>query len=302
MKLREIEIFRAIMLGGTITEAARILNVSQPAVSTALRHAEDRIGMRLFRREKGRVVPTPEALDLYTEVEGLFEKLSAIQKFAEDLRDTRSGLLSIASTPTLTYAFLADAITQFRHDRPAVRVLLEVTHTQRTLEQAAAGQIDLGFIHAPFENPSVRAEKLTTAEIICVLPQNHPLAELPIVGPKDICKFPLITNSRNSISPRIEEAFRKSGVERDFAIACNHTMTVFMLVEAGAGVALVDPWLRGERFPSLLRKPFRPAIEVSPRALSLRTQPLSRLAEEFLQVVRELAGNRVGFNPMDQMH
>ncbi|MBL6945554.1 MAG: LysR family transcriptional regulator [Rhodospirillales bacterium] len=294
MKLREIEIFRAIMLGGTITEAARILNVSQPAVSIALRHAEDRLGMILFRREKGRIVPTPEALQLYPEVEGLFEKLGAIQKFAEDLRDTQSGLLSIASTPTLTYAFLAEAITRFRNERPGVRVLLEVTHTRRCVEQAAAGQIDLGFIHAPSENPYLRTEKLTTAEIICVLPQNHPLAELPVVGPREISRFPLITNARNSISPRIEEAFRESGVERDFAIACNHTMTVFMLVEAGAGVALVDPWLRGEKFPTLVRKPFRPCIEVSPRALFLRAQPQSRLADEFLQVVRDRAGVHIG--------
>ena len=289
MKLREIEIFRAIMLGGSITEAARILNVSQPAVSTALRHAEDRLGMNLFHREKGRVVPSAEALKLYAQVEGLFEKLNAIQKFADDLRDTRSGLLSIASTPTLTYAFLASAIAQFRQDRPNVRVLLEVTHTQRTVEQAAAGQIDLGFIHAPSENPSLRAEKLTTAEIICVLPAGHPLAGKPVVEPEDIIRYPLITNVRNSISPRIEEAFRAHGVERDFAIACNHTMTVFMLVEAGAGIALVDPWLGEEKFPTLLRKPFRPTVEISPRALSLRMQPLSLLAEEFLNVVREQA-------------
>ena len=53
MKLREMEIFRAIMLGGSISEAARILNVSQPAVSTALRYMEDRLGMNLFRRGEG---------------------------------------------------------------------------------------------------------------------------------------------------------------------------------------------------------------------------------------------------------
>lgn len=287
MNLRELEVFHAIMLGGSITEAARILHVSQPAVSTALRHAEDRLGMRLFRREKGRVHPTPEALELYSEVEGLFEKLNAVQKLASDLRDTRSGLVSIASTPTLTYAFLAKAMTRFRHERPSVRILLEVTHTQRSSELAASGQIDLGFIHAPAENPLLYAEKLATAEMICVLPRGHSLTDKKTLAPADIKDFPIITNIRNSISPRIEDAFRKFGIERDFAIACNHTMTVHMLVEAGAGIALVDPWIGEERFPSLLRKPFRPRVEISPRALYSRSQPLSRLAERFLEVVRE---------------
>ncbi|MBT3359587.1 MAG: LysR family transcriptional regulator [Rhodospirillales bacterium] len=287
MNLRELEVFRAIMLGGTITEAARILHVSQPAVSIALRHSEDQLGMPLFRREKGRVYPTREALELYSEVEGLFEKLDAVQKFASDLRDTRSGLVSIASTPTLTYAFLAKAMTRFRRERPGVRILLEVTHTQRTVELAAAGQIDLGFIHAPSENPILQTEKLATAEIICVLPRDHPLADRTTLGPNEIKDFPLITNIRNSISPRIEEAFRKGGIERDFAIACNHTMTVNMLVEAGAGIGLVDPWIEKTRFPSLVRKPFHPRVEISPRALYSRSQSLSRLAERFLEVVRE---------------
>lgn len=289
MNLRELEVFRAIMLGGSITEAARILRISQPAVSTALRHAEDRLGLSLFRRHKGRIYPTPEALDLYTEVEGLFDKLSAIQKFANDLRGNRSGVLSIASTPTLTYAFLANALKRFREERPGVRILLEVTHTQRTLELASAGQIDLGFIHGPSENPLLQFERLAASEMVCVLPADHPLAAQPALGPRDISAFPLITNIRNSIAPRIEEAFRKQGVERDFAIACNHTMTVYMLVEAGAGIGLVDPWVQAERFPTLVRRPFRPRVEVSPRAVHSRSQSLSRLTEGFLAVVREEA-------------
>jgi DNA-binding transcriptional LysR family regulator len=289
MRLRELEIFRAIMVGGSISEAARILNVSQPAISTALRHAEDRMGVVLFHRERGRIIPTPEALKLYAEVESLFKKLSAIRKLAEGLRDTGSGIISIASTPTLTYAFLSKAIARFRIARPGVRVLLEVTHTQHTVELAAAGQINLGFIHAPLENPAVQSEKLATSEMICVLPKDHELAGRAWLGPKDLCRYPIITNMRNSIASRVEEAFREVSIERDFAIACNHTMTVFMMVEAGAGIGLVDPWVRREMFPSLLRKPFRPRITLSPRAIFQRSQPLSPLAREFLEAVREQA-------------
>ncbi len=287
MNLRELEVFRAVMLEGSITEAANILHLSQPAVSIALRNAEARMGIPLFRREKGRIHPTPEAMDLYAEVEGLFEKLSAIEKLTKDLRANRSGLLSIASTATLTNAFLAGAIKRFREARPSVRVLLEVTHTQRTVELAAAGQITLGFIHAPMESPLLQFKKLTSSEMICILPRDHPLAARASLGPRELSRCPLITNIRNSISPRIEQAFRKLGVERDFAVACNQTIAVYTLVAAGAGIGLVEPWVAAEQFPSLVRKPFRPRIEISPRALFTRSQPLSRLAEDFLDVVKE---------------
>ncbi len=287
MNLRELEVFRAVIQEGSITEAANILHLSQPAVSIALRNAEERLGIPLFRRSKQRIHPTPEALDLYPEVEGLFEKLSGIQRLAKDLHDRQSGLLSIASTATLTNAFIAQAIARFREARPGVRVLLEVTHTQRTVELAMAGQIGLGFIHAPMESPLLKFETLTTAEMICILPRDHPLAGKATLGPMDISRFPLVTNIRNSISPRVEHAFRRLGIERDFAVACNQTIAVYTLVEAGAGIGLVEPWVDVEQFPTLIRKPFRPRVEISPRALYSRSQPLSRLATDLLEVVKE---------------
>jgi len=299
MNLRELEVFRAVIQEGSITEAANILRISQPAVSIALRNAEERLGIPLFRRSKRRIHPTPEALDLYPEVEGLFEKLSGIEKLARDLRDNRSGLLSVASTSTLTNAFIADAITRFREARPGVRVLLEVTHTQRTVELATAGQIGLGFIHAPMESPLLHFEKLTTAEMICILPRDHPLAGKASLGPKDLSRHPLVTNIRNSISPRVEEAFRRLGIERDFVVACNQTIAVYALVEAGAGIGLVEPWVGADLFPSLVRTRFRPRIEISPRALYARSQPLSRLAADFLDVVKEVVDRSAGRFALD---
>ena len=71
MNARQIEVFRTIMRLGTLTGAAQALNVSQPALSQLLLHAEDRLGYKLFRRLRGRLVPTPEALQLYPEAERL---------------------------------------------------------------------------------------------------------------------------------------------------------------------------------------------------------------------------------------
>src|SRR3546814_11398912 len=93
MKLRELEIFYAIMRGGSVTEAGRRLGISQPAVSAALKHSEDQLGMQLFRREHGRLEPTPEAMDLYPEVEALFQKFHSIRRSAAGPRGIHSGLL-----------------------------------------------------------------------------------------------------------------------------------------------------------------------------------------------------------------
>ena len=72
MRARQIEVFRMVMRCGTLTGAAEALNVSQPALSQILLHTEDELGFKLFQRVKGRLIPTPEAEEIYPEVERLF--------------------------------------------------------------------------------------------------------------------------------------------------------------------------------------------------------------------------------------
>lgn len=291
MNLRELEIFRAIMRGGSITEAARILNVSQPAVSTALRHAEDQLGMKLFRREGGRIHPTAEAKNLYPQVEGLFEKMGAIQRYADDLREAHAGLVSVASTPTLSYALVTRAVTRLRNVRPKVRVLIEVARTRDIVDQAATRQIDVGLISTPTQNPGVLTEDLGRSELVCVMRATHPLVSRPFVTPNDVTGYPLITNTRHPLFHKLQRAFSSSGVdiEPSISIAANHNVTSCLLVEQSDCVAIVDPWIDISFFKGIVRKRFRPRIDIRPRMITSRTHPLSRAARLFVDLLREEA-------------
>ena len=68
MNLRHIEIFHCVYVNGSVSAAARALNVSQPSVSKMLRHAESLLGFQLFRRTNGGLVPTEDAHSLFAEV------------------------------------------------------------------------------------------------------------------------------------------------------------------------------------------------------------------------------------------
>ena len=81
LNLRHVEVFHAIMRAGTITEAARVLNVTQPAVSAALKQLERRLGMNLFDRVGGRLQPTPEARALLPDVAEIFGRIGALRRF-----------------------------------------------------------------------------------------------------------------------------------------------------------------------------------------------------------------------------
>ena len=88
MDLAEIEVFGTLMRVGSTVETARVLRLSQPAVSDRLKRLEARLGFLLFQRKGNRLEPTAEALDLYPETVAVF----AAQK---EIRDIAASMLEL---------------------------------------------------------------------------------------------------------------------------------------------------------------------------------------------------------------
>ncbi len=96
---RQIEAFRAVVLTGGVGMAAKLINVTQPAVSRMIRDLQQQLGLTLFERRGTGLVPTSEALSLYAEVERAFVGLERIAQMADELRTRRAGFLRIAALP-----------------------------------------------------------------------------------------------------------------------------------------------------------------------------------------------------------
>src|SRR3954466_4761585 len=130
MRLRHIEVFNAVMLTGSVSGAARLINVTQPAVSRILQHAELQLGFALFQRDKGRLTATAEALKLYPLIERLFEQLDEVQRLAATLKAGHDdGELRILSVLALSHELLPRAISLFRRKHPAVRIAVQSLHS-----------------------------------------------------------------------------------------------------------------------------------------------------------------------------
>ena len=106
LNLRQVESFYSVMRTGTVVAAARLMNVSQPAVSRSISLLELRIGYKLFERRGRRLVATPEGDALYREIEPIYGSLDRIAQVALDIGETRAGALRIACLPSLSQSFL----------------------------------------------------------------------------------------------------------------------------------------------------------------------------------------------------
>ena len=145
ISLRQIEAFNAVMEAGSVTGAAEMMHVTQPAVSRLIRDLQFNVGFPLFERAKGRIMPTIEAKALFEEVRRSYVGLEKIVSAASEIRNFRAGYLQIAALPAMSLRFLPRVITAFSDANPGINISLHVRSSVRVSEWVASQQIDAGF-------------------------------------------------------------------------------------------------------------------------------------------------------------
>lgn len=291
MNLRQLEVFHAIMQAGSVTGAARSLNVTQPAISNVLKHAEQQLKFKLFERIGGRLHPTPEANDLLPDVNEIFGRIDTLNRVVQEVRDGRSGRLVVATSPTLVNAFLPKAIALFRQRSPGVRIAIQSLPTPLVVERVARREVDMGIVYAPVADVGVEAEELVVTEIACVVPKKHPLARKRSINAAELEDLTVISlGAATRLGALIEGECRKAGVPvPDVCIEASSSLAGCLMVSAGAGVALVDraTSLSG-KFGELAFRPFRPRISVLVQLIYTRDRPRSRAAVQLSEHLRRI--------------
>lgn len=241
ISLRQIEAFRATMQAGTVVAAASLLSITQPAVSRLLGLLELRIGFALFDRRGRRLIPTPEAQQLYREIERIHLGVERITHVALDIKTQRAGALRIAVLPAIAQ-WLAPRVTQaFLQPRPSVRVLLDSLPSRQIAELVATHQYDMGVVEMPVLQTSLEVDLIEGIESVVVLPARHRLAERASVSVHDLVPERLVLLTHHSLQRRrIEDWFARRRLIPNVVAETPQSTIACALVAAGAGVAIVS--------------------------------------------------------------
>lgn len=290
LNLRQIEVFRAIMLSGSISGASKLLFVSQPAVSRLIAYTEQRLGLMLFQRIKGRLYPTPEARRLFVEVTALYQNVQRVNEVADNLAENREGQLRLSCSPSLGQSLLPRAIAQFRRQFPEVRIVLQTLIPSVMLQSLLTQQVELGVAYMPVDHPSLAWQPLYENRIVAVLPKGHALAARKQVTVKDLVDEPLIGYSADiPFGMLINKLFGGGDAQPEPRIEVQQAHVACALVQAGAGVALVDEiTVAGPIWSDVVTVPIVGTVNAPVNVFHLQLQPLSRLAQAFIQVLHTM--------------
>jgi len=246
---------------GTVTQAASVLGITQPAVSSMIAGLEREIGFALFQRQKGRLRPTPEAAFLMEDVERTLGSLDRTIQTARAIRGRSHGSLVIACYPAIAIDFLPKVLTEFMASRPGVRIELHSRSSHVLHELIPAQRFDIGVADLPVNQRGIQTEPLTF-DCVCVLPATHPLARERVITPRHLDGEPFIALFNEHITHfRIANAFAAANAHWKVIAETRFFASCCAFVAYGAGVTIVDPITAAEFAPrGLVARRFAPAI------------------------------------------
>jgi DNA-binding transcriptional LysR family regulator len=299
LNVRHLAVFRAVMQMGTVSGAARMLNVSQPAVTKSLQLLEGHLGVTLFERIKGRLQPAGDSEVLMPEIERLFSMILAVEQAAEEVRHGRKGHVTLATVNALATSLVASAVAEFTAARPRVRFEIHALSTRKVVQEVSNNQVDLGLLDVQLAGGYSETIELCRSETACVVPTSHRLARKTHVTPADLAKERIISFAEDTMTGMLlREAFKSKGVPFAVDVVSIQSMTACALARLGAGVALVDP------FPLLLQVPddltiipFRPTIEIKPVVICPPGRPVSTAADQFINTLQSTMKSLIKRSP-----
>lgn len=276
MQARQLEVFCMLMRSGTVTGAAAMLNITQPALSQILLHAEDQLGFKLFNRVRGKLVPTREAEELYPEAERIFSELGALRRRTTDMRFGRTGLIRIAATTPPAMSIVPKALLAFRATYPDIVVRSLIAPLINVVDMIRNGDAPLGIVMNNIARPGIDVETLGYAELICIVPEGHHLAARDCITFADLQNETLISYRADTFPGQLlANAAASENQTFNPAIEIDISITALPFVRNGFGVAIVDGLLPWEQFPGLVRRPLLPRKTVPIALLTSRDRPLT---------------------------
>jgi DNA-binding transcriptional LysR family regulator len=287
MNLRHIEIFHAVYVNGSVSAAARALNVSQPSVSKMLRHAESLLGFQLFQRTNGGLVATEDAHVLFREVSEIQDRVYALREAGRNLRRGAGGMLRVSALPSIALDALPTAVSQFQRGHENVKFDLQTVHHDDLLRKLYERETDVAIAYEVPRAAPIGHRWLGEGELVVLyreqdMPDAPPRVELDRLRGQ---RFISLAAS-GPIGHLFSQELQRLDLELDEVVSARTFYIAAALVRKGVGMTVVDSFTaQASLVPGLSIRPLKPQITFDIHAMFLTNRPPNALMTEFLKTL-----------------
>ncbi|UJP64640.1 LysR family transcriptional regulator [Mongoliitalea daihaiensis] len=247
IELRHLEYFRAVAEELNFGRAAERLFISQPGLSRQIKQMEEILEIQLFERTKRKVVLTPAGHFLKAEVDYIFNHLQLTKTQLKEIASGNIGELRVGFLGSAAHTVIPELLVKISQTFPGIKTSLEELSNAIQIEMLEKDKLDLGFVRLARVPESLEMKMVHQDTFSVVLPLGHPLTEegLKHVGQLKEENFILFSQDYSSIYyDKIMSICEDKGFSPRITHKSVHALTIFKLVEAGLGVAIVPTSLK----------------------------------------------------------
>ena len=289
MDFRELRTFCTVAKLGSISAAARALDLGQPAATKHLKKLEEEVGVDLLLRGKRPIQLTAAGTVLLEMAGPLVEGVTALESFRFAL--DRNSPVTIASTAVLIAQVLPVPVRGFRQKHPGNLLRLWPHGESEILAMVASGEADLGVVPTADVPVGFDFAPLFNIRRVLVAPKGHPVSDLPELTYSALARWPLVMLGARSRTRRLlDEAFQNRGISYELAVETDSAEAIKQYVAGGEGISILpDISLSPGDAAELEVLPLRNLLpEDIVGVVTLRGRPLSQAAQAFIQELGNL--------------
>ncbi len=291
MNLKHLETFYYFCRFMSMTKAAGLLHISQPAVSQQLRSFEEECGVKLFYRESNqyRLTETGEAIFLVSK--RVFNRVEQIDTLLHKTRKASADRLWIGTTKAYARTIMPDLISHFQRKFPRVQVRFSEGNSADLLNRLRARKEDIVVVARTEYDATLRAVPFARAEFVLIAGPDHALAQSKSVNIASLDGERLIlreqgSGSRNAILKKL----RKYGVTPAVVIECESLSFILAYIERKMGISFIlSHDIENELDKGIVKKIdlIEGGISFEADIVTRRGEPLSMPMRYFLKIAKQ---------------
>jgi DNA-binding transcriptional LysR family regulator len=240
--LRQLRILAAVVEEESFSAAAKVLHLTQPAVSLQVKELERECGMALIDRSGRRLAITEAGRELVRAAQGVERELKEADDAIAALKGLKSGQLTVTVISTALY-FAPRLLGEFRRRHPGVKLRLDVCNREAIIGHLERDDVDVAIMGRPPKELAIACASETFAPHphVAIAAPSHPLARRKRIPVKRLLEEPFIAREPGSGTRLIgEQLFEKHGVEFAPTLVMNSTESIKQAVIAGMGVSFLS--------------------------------------------------------------
>ncbi len=290
--VRQLRAFMAVYETGSMSTAAGLLALTQPAVTLLLRDLEDKLGVRLFDRNTRQLHRTEAAVEAYAHAERVLAELNEMGANLAGLAEGRRGRIHIAATSTLAQTLLPPVIRDFADRFPEVQVVLDDCSPGEFVNLIRTQRVCFGIGTLETALPQVEETVFFKDILVAAAPRGGAFAHARPMRWSQLAEHPLVVvRPGYGVRRSIDQAAQQAGVVLRIAHEVSMLSTALAMASAGLGVAVVpSSVLVNSPYDGLAsRRLTHPEIVRNTSIIHPRGRSLAPAAEAFIALLQRAA-------------